>query len=61
MTEITSKCLSLDRGARQKLIRILQDSLMDEGLVDDGSRFSVLYKIATELCGQGILSAKKRF
>ena len=48
------ECLGLRREHKKRLIDILQDSLkMDES---DDSRFQTLLKIATELCGTGIMT-----
>ena len=59
MTELTRRCLSLSKSQREKLIKKLQESLNERE--DDGSRFAVLLKAATEVCGQGILSSSRDF
>ena len=59
MTELTRRCLSLSKSQREKLIKKLQDSLNERE--DDGSRFATLFKAATEICGQGILSSSRDF
>lgn len=59
MTELTRRCLSLSKSQREKLIKRLQESLNERE--DDGSRFAVLLKAATEVCGQGILSSSRDF
>lgn len=61
MTELTRKCLDLSRQNRERLIRILTESLEEDELEDDGSRFALLYKAATEVCGQGILTSARDF
>lgn len=61
MTELTRRCLDLSKSRREYLIKILTESLNAEEREDDGSRFSVLYKIATDVCGTGILSTKRDF
>lgn len=59
MTELTRRCLELSLKERTRLINILQDSLSERE--DDGSRFSVIYKAATKVCGQGILTGARDF
>lgn len=59
MNELTRRCLELPFNERQKLINVLKESL--DGKEDDGSRFAILYKAATEVCGNGILSKSKDF
>ena len=61
MTELTRRCLDLSKASKEKLIKVLTDSLNEEEREDDGSRFSVLYKIATDICGNGILSNRRDF
>lgn len=61
MNELTRRCLYLKKEDRQKLIRILTESLEEEEKEDDGSRFATLLKAATEICGQGILSNLRDF
>lgn len=60
MTEITRKCLCLDRKDRERLVKILQESLTKKGECDE-KRFKVLYDIATELFGHGILTSSRDF
>ena len=59
MTELTRRCLELSLKERTRLINILQESLSERE--DDGSRFSVIYKAATKVCGQGILTGARDF
>ena len=61
MNELTRRCLYLNKQDRQRLIRILTESLEEEEREDDGSRFGTLYKAATEVCGQGILTSSRDF
>ena len=61
MRELTRRLLNLPREQRQRLARLLSDSLVAEEREEDGSRFSVLYKIATEICGVGILTRNRDF
>ena len=58
MTELTRRCLDLSKANKEKLIKVLTESLENER-EDDGSRFSLLYKAATDVCGQGILSSRR--
>lgn len=58
MTELTRRCLDLCKANKEKLIKVLTESLENER-EDDGSRFSLLYKAATDVCGQGILSSRR--
>lgn len=59
MTELTRRCLELSLKERTRLINVLQESLNERE--DDGSRFSVIYKAATKVCGQGILTGARDF
>jgi hypothetical protein len=62
MRDLTRKCLDLSKDKKQKLVQILTESLEREhDREDDGSRFSLLYKAATDICGLGILTRKKDF
>ena len=61
MNELTRRCLYLSKSDKQRLIRILSESLEEEEKVDDGSRFAILYKAATDVCGQGILTSSRDF
>lgn len=58
MTELTRKCLLLPIADKQALISILSNSL-DMEPEDDGSRFFALYKAATSIVGDGILTDSK--
>ena len=57
MTEadLTQRCLMLTDNQKIKLITKLKKSMGEEP-ENDGSRFSVLFRAATELCGKGILT-----
>ena len=59
MTELTSRCLALSKVQRERLIKRLQESLIEKE--DDGSRFATLLKAATDVCGKGILSSSRDF
>lgn len=59
MNELTRRCLALSKEDKADLINLLKESLK-EGK-EDGSRFSVLLRIATEVCGEGILSRSRDF
>ena len=48
------ECLELRQEHKQRLITILQDSMNNDE--SDDSRFKVLLSIATELCGNGIMT-----
>lgn len=62
MRDLTRKCLDLSKDRKQKLVQILTESLEREhDREDDGSRFSLLYNAATDICGLGILTRKKDF
>lgn len=61
MNELTRRCLYLSKQERQKLIRVLSESLEEDEKEDDGSRFATIYKVATEVCGQGILTSSRDF
>ena len=52
--------MDLSKPRREYLIKILTESLTEER-EDDGSRFSVLYKAATDVCGNGILTSSRKF
>ena len=60
MTELTRRCLSLDRKRRESLVKILQESLEEKEHCCD-ERFQTLYKIATDMFGQGILTSSRDF
>ena len=59
MNRLTRECLILPKADRVRLINILKESL--EEREDDNSRFQVLLKAATEVCGEGILSQSRDF
>ena len=54
MNELTRQCLDLTKKNRKRLIKILEDSLIEKE--DDGSRFHVLLSVAEDIVGKGILS-----
>lgn len=60
MTELTNRCLSLNREDRVKMIKLLQESLAQE-IAQEEERFQVLYKIATDMFGDGILRGSRSF
>lgn len=60
MTELTRRCLSLNRKNREHLIKVLQESLEEKEHCCD-ERFQILYKIATDMFGQGILTSSRDF
>ena len=60
MTELTKKCLSLNRSYRERLVKILQESLNKPELWDD-AKFKVLYEVATEMFGNGILTSSRNY
>lgn len=58
--EITRQCLSLNRSKREKLVKLLQESL--ERVEPNGDeRFQTLYKIAKEMFGNGILTGSRNY
>lgn len=59
MNELTRRCLALPFHERQRLINVLKVSLDEKE--DDGSRFAILYKAATEVVGNGILTRCRDF
>ena len=59
MKELTKKCLAMSKQDRARLAQILTESLSREDRVDDGTRFGLLYKIATEMFGNGILTQNR--
>ena len=61
MRELTRQCLSLNRTKRERLARILQESVERPEPCDDKDRFQVLYKIATEMFGNGILTRCREY
>ena len=60
MKELVRQCLSLDRGKRERLVKMLQESLVRIEPTDD-SRFKTLYNIATEMFGNGILTGSRDY
>jgi chromosomal replication initiation ATPase DnaA len=54
MNELTRQCLDLTKKNRKRLIKILEDSLIEKE--DDGGRFHILLSIAEDIVGKGILS-----
>ena len=60
MTELTRRCLSLNRQSREHLIKVLQESL-EKKEAYDGKRFQTLFDIATEMFGKGILTSLRDF
>ena len=61
MTELTKKCLELNRTKRERLARILQESIERPEPTNDKDRFNILYKIATEMFGNGILTGCRNY
>ena len=60
MTELITQCLTLNRGKRKELIKVLTESL--ERPAEKGEeRFNLLFKIVTEMFGNGILSGCKQY
>ena len=59
MNRLTRECLILPKAERIRLINILKESLDERE--ETGSRFDVLYKAATAVCGEGILTAARDF
>ena len=60
MTELITQCLTLNRGKRKELIKVLTESLeRPEEMAKE--RFNLLYKIVTEMFGNGILSGCKQY
>lgn len=60
MTELAKQCLSLDRGKRERLAKLLQDSLNRPEPTDE-SRFQTLYEIAKGMFGNGILTSSRDY
>lgn len=60
MTELTRRCLSLNRQSREHLIKALQESLNEKEYCNE-ERFRTLYNVATEIFGQGILTRSRDF
>jgi hypothetical protein len=60
MTELTRKCLSLNRADRARLAKILTESV-ERPEPQDGERFQVLYEAATRMFGQGILTGSRDY
>ncbi len=55
MTELMQQCLMLPTDEKQALISFLSSSL-DKEQEDSASRFFALYKVATSIVGDGILT-----
>lgn len=60
MTELTRQCLSLNRSKRERLVRLLQESLEKPEPADD-TRFQTLYEITTDMFGNGILTSSRDY
>lgn len=60
MNEITRQCLSLDRAKREKLVKVLQESLEKQDNFSE-DRFRIIYNAASEIFGQGILTCSREF
>lgn len=60
MTELAKQCLSLDRGKREGLVKLLQDSLSRPEPTDE-SRFQNLYEIVKGMFGNGILTRSRDY
>ena len=60
MKELVRQCLSLDRGKRERLAKMLQDSLVRQEPTDE-SRFQTLYDIAKGMFGNGILTGSRDY
>ena len=61
MTELTKQCLSLNRANRERLVKILQESMLKPEPAGDKVRFQTLYNIATAIFGNGILSGSRNY
>ena len=59
MTELTKQCLSLKKRDRERLIGLLQESLVKQELPNIEQRFKHLYRIVTDIMGDGILDKIK--
>lgn len=59
MTELTRRCLQLHKADREKLIKVLSESLEERLLTEE--RFKTLYDIATDMMGNGILTGSRDF
>ena len=57
---LTQKCLALPIGKKARLARTLLKSLKIIKSKED-EKFNVYYKIAADMCGDGILTRKKDF
>ena len=60
MNKLIRKCLLLPFEQRQRLADIINESLKEPDK-DDGKRFNLFLRIATEICGNGILSNSREF
>ena len=57
MSELTQRCLALPKKDRAILIKVLKQSLHEK---DEGrGRFGMLYKVATSIVGNGILTQSR--
>ena len=59
MNRLTRECLILPKIDRIRLINILKESLDERE--DENSRFNLLLKAATDVCGEGILTGSRDF
>ena len=58
MTELITQCLTLNRGKRKELIKVLTESLeRPEEMAKE--RFAFLYGVASEIFGNGIIGNKR--
>lgn len=60
MTELTRQCLSLKRTERERLAKILQESLRRPDQTDD-TRFQDLLRIVERILGGGIMTQSKSY
>lgn len=58
--ELARHCLSLDREKRERLAKLLQESLAQPEPTDE-SRFQTLYEIAKQMFGNGILTGSRDY
>lgn len=60
MTDLTRRCLILERKQRERLIKILQESLVD---VEEKSsqKFYLFLTVAEETFGKGVLTSSRAF
>lgn len=57
MKELTRRCLAISKEARMRLIKVLTESLDEKESGDE--RFEVLYKIVTDMVGNGLLTSSR--